>query len=76
MEAFSIKEAINYIVGALVMVIGWDVNRLNDVKEKHADFREEVAKEYVTRSDLRDFMDRTDDTLDRILEKLDTKKDK
>ena len=76
MESFSFKEAANYIIGFLVMVIGWDINRLNDAKEKHADFREEVAKTYVTRDDLSDFMQRTDDTLNRIVEKLDNKLDK
>ena len=76
MESFSVKEAANYVLGFIVMVMGWDINRLNEAKEKHSDFREEVAKTYVTRNDLSDFMSRTDDTLDRILEKLDNKRDK
>lgn len=76
MDTFSIKEALNYLLGGLVMVMGWDINRLNDLKEKNADFREEVAKTYVSRDELAAFIVRTDDTLDRILEKLDKKQDR
>lgn len=76
MEGFSFKEAANYVLGFVTVVMGWDISRLNDLKEKHADFREQVALTYVTREDLSDWMDRTDNTLDRILEKLDNKQDK
>ncbi len=76
MDTFSIKEAINYVSALAAVVLGWEINRHNDTKEKLADFKEHVAKTHVTRDDLKDFMERTSDILDRIFEKLDDKLDK
>lgn len=69
MEGFSFREAANYVLGFIVVVMGWDINKL-------ADFKDRVTNDYVRRDDLADFMNRTDNTLDRILEKLDGKQDK
>ena len=76
MEAFTIKEALNYAAACVAVVLGWEINRHNDTKETISDFKEKVARECVTRDDLKDFMDRTSDILDRIFEKLDDKADK
>lgn len=76
MESFSIKEAVNYISALAAVVLGWEINRHNETKEKLSDFKEHVARTHVTRDDLKDFMERTSDILDRIFEKLDDKADK
>ena len=76
MDTFSIKEAINYISALCAMVLGWEINRHNETKEHLSEFREYVAKTHVTRDDMKDFMERTSDILDRIFEKLDDKQDK
>lgn len=75
-EDFSLKEAVNYVSALVAAVLGWEINRHNETKEKLSEFKEKVAEEYVTRDDMRDFMDRTTDILDRIFEKLDNKQDK
>lgn len=74
--SFSFKDIIQYLCGAFMVVVGWDVNRLNQHKEEHAILKEHVDRNCVTREELRDFINRTDDMLDRIFEKLDDKLDK
>lgn len=76
MDTFSLKEVINYASALAMAVLGWEINRHNETKERLADFKEHVAKTHVTRDDLKDFMERTSDILDRIFEKLDDKQDK
>jgi hypothetical protein len=64
------------ILLTLIVAPLWYVIRSNTSEAKRLDIllnktREEMAKEYVTKQELSDGMDRVFDTLDKIEEKLD-----
>jgi len=66
----------NIAVGAVLTVVGWFVKGVKDDQKAHAaalnEFRLDVARNYVTHSDLSDIKQ----TLFRIETKLDAKADK
>jgi|TARA_R110000824_G_scaffold16694_4_gene68884 uncharacterized membrane protein len=64
------------IVLTLIVAPLWYIIRSNSGESKRLDIllnktREEMAKEYVTKQELSDGMNRVFDTLDKIEEKLD-----
>lgn len=70
------QNIINLGAGAVVTVVGWFIKSVRDESTRQAkeltEFRLEVAKDYVTHTDLADIKN----TLFRIETKLDAKQDK
>ena len=70
------QALINLAAGTVVGVVGWFVKGVKDELREHThklnEFRLEVAKDYVTHTDLADIKN----TLFRIETKLDAKQDK
>ena len=70
------QNIINLAAGSVVAIVGWFVKGVKDEQRDHAEklneFRLEVAKDYVTHTDLADIKN----TLFRIETKLDAKQDK
>jgi hypothetical protein len=70
------QNIVNLAAGTMVAIVGWFVKGVKDDQRSHAEqlneFRLEVAKDYVTHTDLADIKQ----TLFRIETKLDAKQDK
>ena len=74
------QHIINAGAGAVLAAIGWFCRQLwdavNRLKEDLSDLREEIAKDYATRHDLKDALREVKDLLEKINDKLDHKVDK
>lgn len=82
-------EMVDLLVGVLyllIAIVGWFVKDAMDsakaTKETLADFKTEVAKEYVPRNDLKELstevsrrFDRLEEKLDRIVERFHAKQE-
>jgi len=71
-------DTMDFLVGSLYFllgIVGWflkdALNSAKATKESLADFKTEVAKEYVPRNDLRELTSEVNRRFDRIEEKLD-----
>ena len=71
-------DVIGFLVGALYFllgVVGWFLKDALDsakaTKESLADFKTEVAKEYVPRNDMKELTTEVNRRFDRLEEKLD-----
>jgi len=71
-------DTMDFLVGSLYFllgIVGWflkdALSSAKATKESLADFKTEVAKEYVPRNDLRELTSEVNRRFDRIEEKLD-----
>jgi len=85
------KEIVLWIMGGLIVVIGWFANRkiselekadaehrveISALKESKAEMKLHIAENYIKRSEIKEFMERIDMNLREIFQELKSKADK
>ena len=76
----DIQNVITFALGTAIAALGWFAREMwsavKELKDDLALLREELPKEYVTKTDMENTFKRIDSKLDRIFDKLDGKADK
>jgi len=74
------QAIINFIIGAILSVLGWFARQLwdavQDLKQDVKQIEVDLPTHYVRKEDLESRLDRIEASLNRIFEKLDHKADK
>jgi len=74
------QQIINLIIGSVLSVLGWFARQLWDaVQELKRDMKSlevDLPTHYVRKEELESRLDRLEDMLNRIFEKMDSKADK
>ena len=74
------QQIINLCGGAVLCAIGWWCREIWDsvksLKNSLQDLEVDLAKNYATKQDINARLDKIDDVLERIFDKLDGKADK
>lgn len=74
------QQIINIIVGTVLSVLGWFARQLwdavQDLKKDMKSLEVDLPTHYVRKEELENRLDRLEDMLNRIFEKMDSKVDK
>jgi chaperonin cofactor prefoldin len=74
------QQIINIIVGTVLSVLGWFARQLwdavQDLKKDMKSLEVDLPTHYVRKEELENRLDRLEDMLNRIFEKMDSKADK
>ena len=74
------QAIINFIIGAVLSVLGWFARQLwdavQDLKQDVKQIEVDLPTHYVRKEDLESRLDRIEASLNRIFERLDHKADK
>lgn len=85
------KDIVLWIMGGLIVIIGWFANRkiselekadtehrveISALKESKAEMKLHIAENYIKRSEIKEFMERIDLNLREIFQELKSKADK
>lgn len=85
------KEVVMWLLGGLILIIGWFANKkivdlekadeghrveIAALKESKAEMKLHIAENYIKRSEIKDFMERIDTNIREIYNELKLKADK